>query len=204
MQLEAVAPAHRTLSVGSQSLEHLVGIASEIVADRHHRRVHETDACTVSEGGEVKKEHHLEEYAALELHESVVGYGIGEIGLQMLPDEEQVVVFEIAERTKLEHYQNRHNLTVREGCLAIATRLTIRGQKRLFVYLLIKFFAKFIHGTENFCNFVVGNHEFILLFNFISDWNSDIKVQKISQITNFLCDFLIPNWGIVWPKRKKS
>jgi hypothetical protein len=152
----------------------------------------------VSEGGEVKKEHHLEEYAALELHESVVGYGIGEIGLQMLPDEEQVVVFEIAERTKLEHYQNRHNLTVREGCLAIATRLTIRGQKRLFVYLLIKFFAKFIHGTENFCNFVVGNHEFILLFNFISDWNSDIKVQKISQITNFLCDFLIPNWGIYY------
>ena len=33
------------------------------------------------------------------------------------------------------------------------------------------------------------------MFNFISDWNSDIKVQKISQITNFLCDFLIPNWG---------
>ena len=94
------------------------------------------------------------QFETLEFHESVVGYGIGEIGLQMLPDEEQVVVFEIAERTKLEHYQNRHNLTVREGCLAIATRLTIRGQKRLFVYLLIKFFAKFIHGTENFRNFV--------------------------------------------------
>ena len=43
------------------------------------------------------------------------------------------------------------------------------------------------------CNFVVGNHEFILLLYFISDWNSDIKVQKISQITNFLCNFLIPN-----------
>ena len=156
MQFEAMAPSHRPLPISSQAFEYLVGITSEIVAYRHHRRVHETDACTVSEGGEVKKEHHLEEYAALELHESVVGYGIGEIGLQMLPDEEQVVVFEIAERTKLEHYQNRHNLTVREGCLAIATRL---------------------------------------MFNFISDWNSDIKVQKISQITNFLCDFLIPNWG---------
>ena len=135
------------------------------------------------------------QFETLEFHESVVGYGIGEIGLQILPDEEQVVVFEIAERTKLEHYQNRHNLTIGEGCLAIATRLTIRGHKRLFVYLLIKFFAKFIHGTENFCNFVIGNHESILLFNFISDWNSDIKVQKISQITNFLCNFLIPNWG---------
>ena len=84
--------------------KYLVGITSEIVADRHHRRVHETDACTTTEGGEVKKEHHLEEHAALEFHESVVGYGIGEIVLQMLPDEEQVVVFESAERTKLEHY----------------------------------------------------------------------------------------------------
>ena len=51
----------------------------------------------------------------------------------------------------------------------------------------------FIRSTENFCNFVVGNHEFILLFYFISDWNSDIKLQIISQITNFLCNFLIPN-----------
>jgi len=27
--------------------------------------------------------------------------------------------------------------------------LTIRGHKRLFVYLPVKFFAKFIHGTKN-------------------------------------------------------
>ena len=107
-----MTPSHRSLPISSQAFEHFVGITSEIVADRNHRRVHEADACTT------------------------------------------------------------------------------RGQKRLFVYLLIKFFAKFIHGTENFCNFVVGNYEYILLFNFISDWDSDIKVQKISQITNFLTTFL--------------
>ena len=44
-----------------------------------------------------------------------------------------------------------------------------------FVYLLIKFFAKFIHGTENFCNFVVGNHERILLFSFISNGSADFS-----------------------------
>ena len=178
MQFEAMATSHRPFPISSQTFVHLVGITSEIVADRHHRGVHKTDACTTTKDGEVKKEHHLEKHAALEFHESVVGYGIGEIELQMLPDEEQVVMFEIAERTKLEHYQNGHNLNVGEGCLAIATRLTIRGHKRLFVYLLIKFFAKFIHSTENFCNFVVGNYEFIPLFDFISDWNSDIKAQK--------------------------
>ena len=54
----------------------------------------------------------------------------------------------------------------------------------LFVYLIIKFFAKFIHGTENFCNFVGGNHERILLFDFISNWKSPIKVQTFSHTTN--------------------
>ncbi|MBR1464137.1 MAG: hypothetical protein IJ604_12310, partial [Prevotella sp.] len=47
-----------------------------------------------------------------------------------------------------------------------------------------------------FCNFVVGNHEYILLSYFISNRKSPIKVQKISQITNFLENFLIPNWRI--------
>ena len=33
------------------------------------------------------------------------------------------------------------------------------------------------------------------MFEFISNWKSPIKVQKISQITKFLDNFLIPNWG---------
>ena len=36
MQFETIAPSHRSLSVSSQSLEHLVGIAPEVVTDRHH------------------------------------------------------------------------------------------------------------------------------------------------------------------------
>ena len=149
-----------------------------------------TWAWATSEGWEVQEEHHLEEHAALKFNEPVVRNGIGEIWLQMLLDEEQVVVLEIAERTELEHYQDGHNLAVRQRGLAVTARLTVWRHKGLFIYFLIKFFAKFIHGTENFCNFVVGNHEYILLFNFISDWDSDIKVQKISQITNFLTTFL--------------
>ena len=79
----------------------------------------------------------------------------------MLLDEKQVVVLEIAERAELEHDEDGHDLTVGEGCLAIATRLAIGGHQGLFVYLLVKFFAKFIHCSENSCNIVVGNHEFI-------------------------------------------
>ena len=88
----------------------------------------------------------------------------------MLPDEEQVVVLEIAERTELKRYQDGHDLTVGKRGLAVAARLAFGGHQGLFIYLLIKFFAKFIHGTENFCNNVGGNHERILLSDFISNW----------------------------------
>lgn len=97
MQLEAVTPSHCPLPVCGQSLEDLVGIAAQVVADWHHRGVHETDARAAPEGGEVQEEHHLEEHSALQLHEAVVGNRIWEIGPQMLLDEELVVVLEISE-----------------------------------------------------------------------------------------------------------
>ena len=53
-----------------------------------------------------------------------------------------------------------------------------RKTSETFFFLFVKFFAKFIHGTENFCNFAVGNHEFILFPNFTSGWYSDIKIQE--------------------------
>ena len=77
MQLEAVTPSHRPFPVRSQAFEHLVGITSEIVADWNHRGIHEADARAAPEGREVQEEHHLEEHAALQFHEAVVGYGMG-------------------------------------------------------------------------------------------------------------------------------
>ena len=112
VKFEAVAPSHRPLAVRGQPPKDLVGKASEIVAYGHHGGVHEADARATAKGGEVQEEHHLEKHAALQLHETVVGHGIGEIGFQVLLDEEQVVVLEIAERTELEHDEDGHNLTV--------------------------------------------------------------------------------------------
>ena len=66
-------------------------------------------------------------------------------------------------------------------------------QKRHIFNFFFIFLAKFIRSTENFYNFVVGNHECILVLNFISNWKSHIKIQNISQITNFLDNFIIPN-----------
>ena len=47
----------------------------------------------------------------------------------MLPDEELIVVLEVAERPELKHYQNGHNLIVGKGGFTIASHLAIGGQK---------------------------------------------------------------------------
>ena len=189
-----MTPSHRPLSVSGNAGEHLVGIPAQVVAYGYHGGVHKCDACASSESVEVQEEHHLEEHPALQFHEAVVGHRIWEVTLEMNPDEVQVVVLEIIESAKMEHDQNRHNLAVGHAGCASAASLAIRTQERHIFNLLIKFLAKFIRSTENFCNFVLGNHEFILSFNFISNWKSNIKVRKISQITKFLENFLIPNW----------
>ena len=58
------------------------------------------------------EEHHLEEHPALQFHEAVVGYCIGEVTLEVDPDKMQIVVLEIVESAKVKHDQNRHNLAV--------------------------------------------------------------------------------------------
>ena len=193
MQLESVAPPHRPLSISGKTGEDPVGIPAQVVAYWYHGGVHKGDTSAPPERVEVQEEHHLEEHPALQFHEAVVGHRIREVMLEVDADEVQVVVLEIVECAKMEHNQDRHNLAVGHAGSTPAAGLTVSAQKRHIFNLLIKFLTKFIRSTENFCNFVVGNHEFILLLYFISDWNSDIKVQKISQITNFLCNFLIPN-----------
>jgi len=44
MQLEAMTPTHRSLSVPGKSIKHLVEIPSHVVAYGNHRAVHETNA----------------------------------------------------------------------------------------------------------------------------------------------------------------
>ena len=97
------------------------------MANGHHRGINETDARAATKGGKVQEEHHLEEHTALKFHEAVVRNRIREIGPQVLPDEEQVVVPEIAERAELEHDKDGHYLTVGKRGLTVAAVLAIGG-----------------------------------------------------------------------------
>ncbi len=127
VQLEPMAPAHRSLAVGGQPLEHPVGVAAQVVAHRYHGAVHKRDAGAGAEGPEVEEEHHVEEYAALQLHEPVIGHCGGELAGQMDLDVVQVEVFEVAERAEVVEQQYGHDFAVRHARLAVAFPYPIAG-----------------------------------------------------------------------------
>ena len=100
MKLETMTPPHCSLSVLSKSIKHLVEIPSHVVAYGNHRAVHETNARALSKTLDAHEGHQLEEHARHEFHETRVGHGLREVAGQMLLDEEEVIVLEVAERAK--------------------------------------------------------------------------------------------------------
>ena len=92
-----MTPSHSSLAVRSYALEYLVGITSEVVANGHHRGIHETDAAALAEAAEFHEEHHVEEHAGHELHEAVVRDGIGKITGKMLTYIKKVIIREFDE-----------------------------------------------------------------------------------------------------------
>jgi hypothetical protein len=158
MQLEAVTPSHRSLTIRSHALENFVGIASEVMAHRYHCRVHETDATTLAEALKFHEEHHVEEHARHELNETVVRDGIGKIAGEMSLYIKQVVMLEIGERAKVIAHKYGHYLAVAQPTLAVAVTVFRILKKKVFCTFRCKIITKLIHNTKNFCNFVLGNH----------------------------------------------
>lgn len=119
VELKAMAPTNSSFSVSGNSLEYLIGISSEIMAYGYHRGINECYASTSSESPQIKEEHELEEHAAFQLHKAVVRHSFRKIRLHRTLNEEQVVVLEIAECTKIQ--QNGHDFTVGQRRLATST-----------------------------------------------------------------------------------
>ncbi len=73
------------------------------------------------ESSQIKEEHELEEHTAFQLHKAVVRHGFRKIRLHRTLNEEQVVVLEFAECTKMEIQQNGHDFTIGQRRLATST-----------------------------------------------------------------------------------
>ena len=112
MKLEAIEPPHRTFPLLGPSLHRLVHVHPLDMAGHQRRGVNDGDARTLTQSARMEEQQQVEADLGLTFHETVVGHCIGEIRPEMLPDEEQVVVLEVAERAELERYQDGHDLAV--------------------------------------------------------------------------------------------
>ena len=72
VQLELVAPPHRPLPDVGKPIDHLVHVSPDVVADGYHGGVHVAHAVASAERAHLQEEHHDEEHAAFQLHETVV------------------------------------------------------------------------------------------------------------------------------------
>ena len=161
VQLESMAPAHGALSVLGKAGKDLVVISSYIVVYGYHGAVNVGDSGTLAKSIELHEQHHLKEHSWHELDEAVIGNRVGKI----LPHRPfapiQIILLEIAIRAEMIAYQNGHNLTFGEPALAVpvAFAVTVMGrQTQVFRKFGTQILVKLVDYTENFSNFVVGNH----------------------------------------------
>lgn len=77
MQFEPMALPHGSFAVSGNSLEHLVCISAQVMANGYHRGINETDACTSTESLEIQEEHQLKEHSALQFYKAVYDTAVG-------------------------------------------------------------------------------------------------------------------------------
>lgn len=161
VRLEAVTPSNRALSVFGNADEDLVEIPPYIVADRNHRAVDERYTRTLAEGVKFHEQQHLQEHTRHEFHETVVGDGVRELSSEMKADAAQIVVLEGAVSAEMITYQNGHYLALGKASIAVSVTLAASNggrQTQVFLQLCIQILVEVVDNTENFSNFVLGNH----------------------------------------------
>jgi hypothetical protein len=187
MQLETVIPPHRALASLGIAFEDFVIVNALVVAHRNTSAVDETDARTLSEAEQLKKQHHLHRQAALHLHEAVIRKLVRKQIRQMSFYKEHIVMLEITERVEVEVDENGHHFRIAHETFSMAVFTSIRCFERFFLYLSVIFFAKIIDNTENFSNFVLGYHREYFCFVCLFCHYKDNKKFPNIQIFNDLC-----------------
>lgn len=106
MKFEAMTPPHDPLAVCGDTLEHFVGIASEIVAYGYHGGINECYAGTSPKGTEVQEEQERKTHPTFKFNKTVIENRFWKKRSHCPFDKEQVIMFEITECAKMEVQQN--------------------------------------------------------------------------------------------------
>ena len=68
------------------------------------------------------------------------------------------IVFEVTISPEMEKKKHSHYFTIRQRSFSITMSLSISDRKKIFLQFKIKILIKLINNTENFRNFILGNH----------------------------------------------
>ena len=63
-------------------------------------------------------------------------------------------------------HEDGHNLAFAEFSLVVSAAFSatvLRWQTEVILQFFVQIFVKLVDNTENFCNFVIGNHRFFVL-----------------------------------------
>ena len=149
----------------------------------HCYTVNEADAGTFSKSW--FEEHGKEnEYTLLQLHETTVGDHAGKHIFHITTNQIVVIMFESPMASIVKDYHDGDYLRIGELSCPIAA-LFIIGKLKLFGsgYLFRKLFAKIIHATENFYNFipVIHKQKFCSYLSF-----NTLKMQTFDYIAKYI------------------
>lgn len=158
VELEAVRPPHRIPPVRGRPGEDPVAVAPSVVADGDHGGVGVGDARARPQGPGAQESGERDEDPRQQLEEPVVGDRRGEESVLLPPDEVQVVLLEIPVGAEVEQQRDGDDLALGERGGPAAAPGARRGQLRPSYAHPHEFLAAIVHVTENFYNFVVGNH----------------------------------------------
>ena len=76
----------------------------------------------------------------------------------MFTNTKDVVVLEITVAPEMEKEKNGHYFTIRKRGFPVTMSLSICDRKKVFLQFKRKILIKIIYNTENFRNFILGNH----------------------------------------------
>ena len=85
-----------------------------------HGTVDKCYSRTFAKGIKLHKHHHPEENTWHELHETIVGYSIGKLLLELSPDAVEIVLLEVTVCTEMIAYKNCHNLAFRKTTFTVS------------------------------------------------------------------------------------
>ena len=135
-----------------------------------HGTVDKCYSRTFAKGIKLHKHHHPEENTWHEFHETIVGYSIGKLLLELSANAVEVILLEVTVCTEMIAYKNCHNLAFRKTTftVSITFSFTVMGRQKKVVFEFgIQIFVKFVYNTEYFSNFVFGNHRFNFVCNLL-------------------------------------